>query len=106
MFPPSMTSRFSLDGSGGDGTFDDGNEIPITASTISTPAVEPRSATFELSGVVMPTDTYRVRLLGDGASVIMDLGPNRLDGEWVGAFPSGDGTEGGDFEVIFDVVVP
>lgn len=97
---------FLLDGSGGDGTFDDGNEIPVTAFAITTPASDPRSATFDLSGMVLAPDTYRVRLLGDGASFIMDLGTNRLDGEWFGVFPSGNGTEGGDFETTFEVGVP
>jgi len=97
---------FLLEDSGGDGTFDDGNENPISAFMISTPATNPRSATFDLSGQVLVPESYRVRLLADGASVIMDLGANRLDGEWFGVFPSGNGTEGGGFAAIFDVGSP
>lgn len=99
-------NTFILERSGGDGTFDDGNEASITAADITTPAVMPMSATFDLTGVDVPDDTYRVRLLGSGASVILDIDANALDGEFSGAFPSGDGTAGGDFEATFTVTTP
>ncbi|MCG8368944.1 MAG: hypothetical protein MJA32_00365, partial [Proteobacteria bacterium] len=92
---------FLLEGSGGDGNFDDGNETAITAAAITTPAMNPMSATFDLTGVALADDTYRVRLLGDGGSVILDLDANALDGEFSGSFPSGDGVQGGDFEATF-----
>ncbi len=94
---------FLVDRSGGDGTFGDGNESSITAAAITTPSTMPMSATFDLAGVTVPDDTYRVRLLGSGASVILDIDANALDGEFSGAFPSGDGSEGGDFEATFTV---
>jgi mono/diheme cytochrome c family protein len=97
---------FILEASGGDGTFSDGNEEQITAAGITTPDTNPMSATFDLSGVALADDTYRVRLLGSGASVILDLDANALDGEFSGAFPSGDGAQGGDFEALFTVAVP
>jgi hypothetical protein len=97
---------FILEASGGDGTFSDGNEEQITAAGITTPDTNPMSATFDLSGVALADDTYRVRLLGSGASVILDLAANALDGEFSGAFPSGDGAEGGDFEALFTVAAP
>lgn len=99
-------NTFILERSGGDGTFGDGNEASITAAGITTPAVMPMNATFDLTGVDVPDDTYRVRLLGSGASVILDIDANALDGEFSGAFPSGDGTEGGDFEATFTVTTP
>lgn len=94
---------FVLEASGGDTTFSDGNETPITATNIATTAT---SATFDLSGVALADDTYRVRLFGSGASIVMDLDANALDGEYSGTFPSGDGTAGGDFEVVFSVTTP
>jgi hypothetical protein len=97
---------FILEASGGDGTFEDGNEEPVTAAGITTPDTNPTSATFDLRGVAMADDTYRVRLLGSGASVILDLDANALDGEFSGTFPSGDGTEGGDFVATFNVAAP
>ena len=95
-------NTFILEASGGDGSFNDGNEVAITAASITAAAgMAPMSATFDLSGVTMPDDTYRVRLLGSGASLIMDIDANALDGEFSGNFPSGDGTAGGDFEAMF-----
>ncbi|MGI9223506.1 MAG: Ig-like domain-containing protein, partial [Woeseiaceae bacterium] len=99
-------NTFLLEGSGGDGSFGDGNEMPITAAAITTPGVSPMSATFDLDGVAMADDTYRVSLLGSGASVILDIDANALDGEFGGTFPSGDGAEGGDFEATFTVTTP
>ena len=95
-----------LEGSGGDLGFDEGNEVAIMAAQISAPTVAPMSVTFELDTAMLADDTYRVRLLGSGGSVIMDLGANALDGEFSGTFPSGDGQGGGDFVATFSVVTP
>lgn len=97
------TNTFLVDASGGDGSFGDGNETSLAAAAITTPGTAPMSATFDLTGVAMPDDTYRVRLLGSGASVILDIDANALDGEFSGSFPSGDGTQGGDFEATFEL---
>ena len=72
------------------------------------PAVggNPQTAIFDLTGVALADDTYTVRLLGTGASVIMDLDANALDGELVGALPSGDGIAGGDFAAQFTITTP
>lgn len=95
-------TTFLLEASGGDGSFGDGNETSVTATAITTsPGMTPMTATFDLSGAALADDTYRVRLLGDGASIILDIDANALDGEFTGAFPSGDGTQGGDFEATF-----
>jgi hypothetical protein len=59
------------------------------------------SATFDLTGVAQADDTYRVQLLGSGASIIMDIDANALDGEFSGTFPSGDGTGGGNFSASY-----
>jgi len=94
---------FVLDASGGDASFGDGNEASVTAAAITTTAT---SATFDLTGIALANDTYRVRLFGSGASIIMDLDANALDGEFSGAFPTGNNTEGGDFEATFVLQVP
>ena len=70
------------------------------------PAANPSSAVFDLTGVASVEDTYRVRLIGAGAANILDLGGNALDGEFSGAFPSGNGTAGGDFSARFVVANP
>lgn len=100
------TNTFVLEASGGDGTFADGNEMQINAAAITAPAVNPMSATFDLTGVALADETYRVRLLGSGASMILDIDANALDGEFSGTFPSGNGTQGGDFEAVFTVTTP
>ena len=94
---------FLVEGSGGDGTFGDGNDVSITAASVSVPAANPRSAVFDLTGVALADDTYRVRLLGSGASMIQDNDANALDGEFLGVFPSGDGSAGGNFIAQFSI---
>lgn len=93
---------FVLEASGGDGSFTENNETPTTAANISATAT---SATLDLTGVALADDTYRVRLFGSGASIVMDLDANALDGEFSGTFPSGDNIAGGDFEAMFSLAV-
>jgi hypothetical protein len=94
---------FVIEASGGDASFGDGNETQIAAAGITTTAT---SATFDLTGIALADDTYRVRLFGSGASVILDLDANALDGEFSGTFPSGDDLAGGDFEATFSLTLP
>jgi hypothetical protein len=99
-------NTFILQGSNNDGVFGDGDDIAIAAASVTVPGANPRSAVFSLAGVMLADDTYRVRLLGTGASIIMDLDANALDGEFSGAFPSGNGVAGGDFAAQFTVMAP
>jgi hypothetical protein len=99
-------NTFILETSGGDGTFSDGNEEQIAAAEITVSGTNAKSATFDLSDVALADDTYRVRLLGSGPSMILDLDSNALDGEFSGTTPAGDGAEGGDFEAEFTVAAP
>lgn len=99
-------NTFLLEASGNDGSFGEGNEVPITAASITVPNSNRRSAIFDLAGSPLADDTYRVSLLGAGASFLMDLDGNALDGEFIGALPSGDGTAGGNFRAIFGVTTP
>ncbi|HEX5789432.1 MAG TPA: hypothetical protein VFY03_14705, partial [Woeseiaceae bacterium] len=66
----------------------------------------PASAVFDLAGVTLADDTYRVSLAGAGASLILDTDANALDGEFSGTFPSGNGVAGGNFTVQFAVATP
>jgi hypothetical protein len=99
-------STFLLTGSGGDGTFADGNEVPITAASITVPAGNPRAAVFDLTGVALNDDSYRVSLLGNASNAILDLDGNRLDGDFSATFPAGDGVAGGDFTAVFTIATP
>ena len=78
----------------------------IMAATPPAVGATPQTAVFDLSGVALADDTYNVRLLGDGASIIMDQDANALDGEFSGTFPSGDSTAGGDFAAQFTLNTP
>jgi len=98
-------NTFVLTASGGDGTFD-GNEAPVASPLISVPAINQRSAVFDLTGVAMADDVYRVTLSGTAPSMIMDLDANALDGEFAGVFPSGNFVAGGDFVAEFAISTP
>ncbi len=89
-----------------DGVFDNGDDAQITALSISVPLANPRSAIFDLNGVMLADDTYRIRLLGSGPNVIMDTNANVLDGELIAGLPSGDGAAGGDFSSLFTLMAP
>ena len=99
-------NTFVVEGSGGDGSFSDGNETILNAASISVPGANPTTAVFDLTGVLFPDDAYRVQLFGDGASVILDMDGNALDGEFTGNFLTGDGLAGGNFSATFDVMAP
>ena len=98
------TTTFTLERSGGDGVFDNGNDVAfVNAVTVSVPAANPQTAVMSLAGITSVDDTYRITLHGSGATKILDLAGNALDGEFAGTFPSGNGTQGGDFVATFTV---
>ena len=99
-------NTFILEASNNDNIFDNGNDVAIMAASITVPTANTQSAVFDLTGVALADDTYRVRLLGSGASIIMDLDANALDGEFSGAFPSGNNAAGGDFAAQFMISTP
>lgn len=98
------TTTFTLERSGGDGTFGDGNEVGVTPDSVSLAQDDPQTVVVDLSSAASTDDTYRIRAAGTGAVVVQDLDANALDGEFTGSFPSGDGTAGGDFVAEFEVV--
>lgn len=98
------STTFTLERSGGDGSFDDGNEVEVTPDSIEVPQDNPETAVMNLQSVTPTEDTYRVRVAGSGDAVVQDLDANALDGEFTGSFPSGDGTAGGDFVAEFEVM--
>jgi mono/diheme cytochrome c family protein len=97
------TTTFRLERSGGDGVFGNGNDVAITPASVTVPAANSQTAVMSLTGVASVDDTYRVTLSGSGATKILDLGGNALDGEFAGTFPSGNTTAGGDFVATFTV---
>jgi hypothetical protein len=96
-------TTFIVERSGGDGTFADGNEVAIAAASIAVSTTNASTAAFDTAGAPAVDDTYRVRLSGGSSGGVLDLAGNALDGEFGGTFPSGDGTQGGDFSATFTV---
>jgi hypothetical protein len=96
-------TTFTVVRSGGDGTFGDGNEVAIVPVSVTVPAANRLTAVLDMSTAPPVEDTYRVTLVGTGPATIRDLDSNALDGEFSGAFPSGDGTQGGNFVATFRV---
>ena len=94
---------FTLIRSGGDGTFGDGNEEVITPASVALSGMNPRLAIMDLTGVSTIEDRYQITLHGSGPNIILGINGAALDGQYPGSFPSGDGTEGGDFVVEFEV---
>ncbi len=94
---------FELIRSGGDGQFGDGNEETVVAASVGISAVNPQLAVMDLTGVVPVEDRYRIIIRGEGPSVVLNINGLAIDGEYSGAFPSGDGTEGGDFIAEFEL---
>ncbi len=99
-------SNFTLEASGGDGTFGDGNEIPI-AATFITYSPTTYAATFYIDTAaltfgLLSDDLYQVTITDS----VTDLAGNPLDGEFTGVFPSGDTVAGGDFIATFTVDLP
>ena len=94
---------FTLLRSGGDGQFDNGDDVPIAPASVALSPTNARLALMDLTGVAAVEDRYRITLRGSGANVIMGASGVALDGEFVGSFPSGDGLEGGDFVAQFEV---
>jgi hypothetical protein len=94
---------FRLTAAGGDGTFDDGNEIPIAPASITVENIDERSsrAIFDLTGVNWPEDDYEIRVVADGEDVVRDVNGRILDGDYGAELPSGDAEEGGDFVSTF-----
>jgi subtilisin-like proprotein convertase family protein/methionine-rich copper-binding protein CopC len=86
---------FTVTRSGGDGGFGNGNEIPLTASSIQYDSAT-RRVRFTLSSP-LPNDVYLIRLRGQGG--VQDLAGNYLDG---------DANHAGadDYTSVFQVNVP
>ena len=86
-----------LVGSGGDGSFGDGNEVTVVPVALTLDAGNPRLLTLDLTGVGAGVDDYQLTLVGTGPTVLASQQGLALDGD-------ADGTAGGDFTSQFRVV--
>lgn len=94
---------FQIIRSGGDNTFDDGNEKFVAFNSVGLSSINARLAVLNLSGTEAVEDRYRVILKGAGSNFILGVSGIAIDGEFTGLLPSGDGTEGGDFVAEFQL---
>jgi hypothetical protein len=87
---------FELQASGGDGSFDDDNDVTLPFARIEVSLANPTVVHLQPSQPLMP-DTYRLTLRGEGTTVLADVDSRVLDG-------NGDGVGGDDAKVVFTVV--
>ncbi len=88
--------NISLQRSGGDGQFDDGNDITITPISIAVHSVDPTILALSIPANQWTVDRYRLRLSGTGPMAITDLVPRPVDG-------AATGNGGSDLVLQFDV---
>lgn len=93
----------TLERSGGDGAFDDGNDIALVPVSVSLSPGNSRLAIADFTGADPVEDSYRLTVRGSGPNVLLSVDGLALDGEFSGGFPSGDGSEGGDFIALFTI---
>jgi mono/diheme cytochrome c family protein len=89
----------SLVRSGGDGSFDEGNEITVPALSFEIRSVNPTVLAIAVPASAWVPDSYRLRIAGAGTVVVADLAGIAIDGDR-------DGHAGGDFVTDFDLGRP
>ena len=89
-----LDSNVTLTASGGDGGFDEGNEVPVAIRMQKTSAGG--AAIWLQSTASLPADHYELRFRGSGPVAVADLEGRPIDGD-------GDGAVGGDAVVPFQV---
>jgi len=97
---------FTLERSGGDASFDEGNEVQIAPASVSVPLANPHSAVLDLEDVELVDDTYRITLHSSDTAMVTGINASAVDGDFGGALPSGDGAQGGHFEAYFTLESP
>ena len=89
-----LDANIILTRSGGDGRFDDGNEVPVAVRVLKTSAGG--AALWIRSMTSLPADRYELRLRGSGPVALADLEGHPIDGD-------GDGAAGGDAVLRFQI---
>lgn len=86
--------QFTLEASGGDSSFGDGNEIEMSIMGVS---LSDSTVSLDFTGVMANDDTYQLTVSGSGDTALTDTEGRILDGD-------GDGTAGGDMMSTFTLV--
>ncbi len=82
--------------SGGDGSFDEGNEIAIDATRVEVRSLDPTVLAIRVPHDRWVVDSYRLRIAGGDTVAMTDLAGNPIDGD-------DDGASGGDFVAYFEL---
>jgi hypothetical protein len=86
----------TLSRSGGDGSFDDGNEVAVTNVDIAVRSLDPTVLALTLPDSGWVPDRYRLTLAGQGPALVADRSGAAIDG-------AGLGISGSDFVLEFTV---
>ena len=90
------TDNISLIRSGGDGHFDEGNEVIVPVLNVEVRSVQPSVVAVLITHELAVADRYRLVVSGTGAAPVMDLAGQILDG-------NRDGSAGDDYVMQFEV---
>ena len=90
------SSTISLERSGLDGSFAEGNEVGIDGLTFEVRVLEPTVLAVSVPHGSWIPDSYRLKVAGSGALSVTDRGGRAIDGDH-------DGLAGGDFVVDFEL---
>ena len=86
--PASVT----MTASGGDGSFDDGTDIPVIPASV---VANGNTIEVGMAGLVAMNDVYRIEV----SEAVVDQSGIPLDGD-------GDGSAGGTYSSVFEVMIP
>jgi hypothetical protein len=88
----------TLRGSGNDGDFNNGNELPV-AFDLVVRSQQPTILALMLRAAPLPSDEYELRISGSSPLAVADRNARAIDGDH-------DGIAGGDFVLGFTVEMP
>jgi hypothetical protein len=94
-----QAGSFTLLRSGGDGSFEEGNEVPVAPLSFEVRSLEPTVIAIQLAPNQWTPDSYQLRVSGAGAIAVADRSGGAIDGDH-------DGRPGGDFVMHFELGRP
>lgn len=86
----------TLVSSGRDGSFQEGNEIPINGAQVEVRSLNPTVLAIFVPREQWAVDSYQLRIAGHDSVAITDRAGKTIDGD-------GDGAAGGDFVIYFEL---
>ena len=90
------TGSVTLSRSGGDGSFDEGNEVALAPSSFDVRSVDPTVIAIKIAPAELRPDSYRLSIAGNGALAVTDRSGAAIDGDR-------DAQPGGNFVMHFEL---